>query len=355
MRDFKVNSWPFFGRFSSLLFGLMVIFGSCVENLHEEEMDNALLSSGVRGSGIYDAAHGGMEGFYFLPPMAEKTDYSGEFDPTQSPVVEISDDFSFNHIHAQFTMDGHGPDVIRVTGNHYNVNWSAARTGASAGTTYRIRVRLGNLILGYADVAVMRNGRDRAPDGVIRMNANETLPIKFRIEKRDWAQPQALRIELSWTPYLDLDSHLTGPIPGSSERFHIYYGDRGSEDSPPFAYLANDDTQGFEGETTFITRFFEGTYRFYVHNYSAYYDDTPLKASGARVRVYSGNDLLADFSVPQSDGTLWTVFEMDGISGEITPINEIRYEDPWEVMSLSTESSEESLILESIQNDRKNR
>jgi len=357
MKNFKVNNaWTRWGRFTSLIFGLMMIFGSCVENIHEGELDDVLLASAASGHGVSDGAHGGMEGFYFLPPMVQKTDFSGEFDPTLSPVVEISDDFSFNYIHAQFTMDGSGPDAIKVAGEHYHVNWSAGRTGATAGTTYRIRVRLGNMILGYADVAVVRNGSDMVPDGLIRMNANQTLPIKFRIEKMEMVQPlQPLRIELTWMPYRILDSHLTGPMPGSDERFHIAYWNRGSLDSPPFAFLDYDDVTGEVGETTYITQFFEGTYRFYVHHYT-HYDDIPFRETHARVRVFRGDELLYDFEVPQSEGYLWTVFELDGTTGTITPINQLSYEEPWEIYRLSPEPlmEEINLIFEAIQNNPRN-
>jgi len=321
---FSLDNLGLFGkrRLSGVVLMLLVLAGSCVESLQEEEMDALLLSSG--GYGISDAAHGGTEGFYFLPPLVTKADYQGEFEPKLSPVVEISSDLTFSTIHASFSMGTTGPNVIRQAGGHYHVNWSGNKTKAKPGHVYRIRVRLGNEVLGHADVAVVRNGREHVRDGLIRMNVNQTLPIKFRIEKRE--SVEVIRIELTWRPQLDLDAHLTGPIPGTTERFHIEYADKGSLDSSPYAMLLNDDLTGTTGEVILISRFFEGTYRFLVDNHeAAMFGGTPLKDAEAKVKVYKGIDLLAVFEVPQESGTVWTVFDMDGGSKEITSINQLKF------------------------------
>ena len=130
---------------------------------------------------------------------------------------------------------------------------------------------------------------------------------------------------------------MTGPIPNSSQRFHIYYGEPCyPQDSCTFdndgntvpgantdAVLDHDDTSSFGPETTTIVRQYSGAYKFFVHDFPG--NDptsTALSNSGAQVKVYQGNTLVATFNVPTNQaGTVWTVFELNGST--ITPINTI--------------------------------
>ncbi|MBN1154129.1 carboxypeptidase regulatory-like domain-containing protein [candidate division KSB1 bacterium] len=136
-----------------------------------------------------------------------------------------------------------------------------------------------------------------------------------------------IRIILTWgdTPY-DLDSHLTGPIPGNTTRFHVFYSDEGSRDSSPFTFLDHDDTQQFGPETITIVEQFDGVYRYSVHDFSNRDSNSSLvlSTSGAKVEIYEGSNLLRTFYVPNNTGgTLWTVFEMN--QDTITPINTMTY------------------------------
>lgn len=128
------------------------------------------------------------ENFFFLPPIGEKTSYSGVFDAQVNPVVEICELPECNPpYHAEFTKDGAGLEKIRVdiTDEHYIVNWHTNKTGAKVGSTYRITIKLNNTILGYADVIVVKNKGQAKKDGNnIVLVAGQTLPIKFRIEKK---------------------------------------------------------------------------------------------------------------------------------------------------------------------------
>ena len=127
------------------------------------------------------------DGFYFLPPMVKDAEYSGNFDPDLSPVVEICETPACDAFHASFDMDGEGSEQVRVDeeDEHYIANWSARSTGAEAGQTYRLRVLVNDLVLGHADVHVVRNGRDAneyRSAGEVAIVANQTLPVKFRVE-----------------------------------------------------------------------------------------------------------------------------------------------------------------------------
>src|SRR2546429_8458086 len=51
---------------------------------------------------------------------------------------------------------------------------------------------------------------------------------------------------------------------------------------------------------------------------------TALATSGARVDVYRGSSLITSFFPPPQDGTLWTVFELQG--EQLTAVNTVTYE-----------------------------
>jgi len=135
-----------------------------------------------------------------------------------------------------------------------------------------------------------------------------------------------IRIVLTWgsSPY-DLDSHLTGPIEDSNRRFHIYFGSKGYMTSSPYSNLDVDDTSSYGPETVTIREQKDGIYRYSVQNYSnkSSNSSTALANSEAIVKVYKGEGLVAQFPVPNQEGTLWTVFEIEG--NDIRAINNMSY------------------------------
>jgi len=156
-----------------------------------------------------------------------------------------------------------------------------------------------------------------------------------------------VRIVLTWgeTPR-DLDAILTGPIPGSDDRFRVWWQNRGSLTSTPFAFLDRDVTNSFGPETTTISQQFDGVYRYSVHDFTNRFSETSaqLGASNARVRVYDDTGQVAEFQVPSEPGTLWTVFELDGLSGNITPVNEMTFiSNGSDVMSLPQQKEREGI------------
>lgn len=136
------------------------------------------------------------------------------------------------------------------------------------------------------------------------------------------------RIVLTWGSIpSDIDSHLTGPISGSSSRFHVYFRDKGSSTFSPYTELDVDDIMSYGPETTTIYQQFDGVYKYSVHDYTNMdsSSSTALSNSGAQVKVYRGSNLVATFNVPvNQEGTLWSVFELSGDT--ITPINTMSYE-----------------------------
>ena len=160
----------------------------------------------------------------------------------------------------------------------------------------------------------------------------------------------SIRIVLNWglTPP-DLDSHLTGPVSdGSVDRFHCYYGDTKPND---FVSLDHDVTTSYGPETITISQTFDGIYRYSVHDYtnSDYNPSSALGQSGAQAVVYMGDSIVGTFNVPNQPGTLWTVFEMDGNSRIITPVNSMTYQsDPAAITSISRTKTDANLIFNNL-------
>lgn len=147
--------------------------------------------------------------------------------------------------------------------------------------------------------------------------ASQDLTLSASATANQW------RVVLTWVGTgRDLDLYLTLPGAGSS-RQQIYFLQPGNCAAAPFACLDRDASAAPGPETMTISQVGTGTYRFYVQNYNAPSSaaDSTLMFSGAQVRVFRGATQVATYQVPQQGGTLWTVFELDGASGNLTPKN----------------------------------
>jgi hypothetical protein len=127
-----------------------------------------------------------------------------------------------------------------------------------------------------------------------------------------------IRIVLTWNSSpADLEAHLTAPSEEGC-RYHCYYFNK----TIPTANLDLDDRDGYGPETITITDKVSGTYRYYVHDFTNRTANSRwLALSGAVVKVFYGDREPMVFSVPNVYGTVWHVFDMDGDTGEITPVN----------------------------------
>ncbi|HEU0055265.1 MAG TPA: hypothetical protein VFQ39_18890, partial [Longimicrobium sp.] len=113
---------------------------------------------------ISDAAHAGaVPGFYFLPPAVPAPSYSGTFDATLTPRVEICElsGSTCGTVIATFNY-GTGSTNVRVSTSdqHYIVNWHAGDYNLDVNKTYRISVFSGTFLLGFADVDVVSSGKE---------------------------------------------------------------------------------------------------------------------------------------------------------------------------------------------------
>lgn len=136
-----------------------------------------------------------------------------------------------------------------------------------------------------------------------------------------------MRIILEWSEEpKDLDSHLWGPTVDGTAMYHTYFHDMSYEvGGVTYAYLDRDDTD-YEGPetTTVYDMTANGVYSFYIHDYTN--QDNPYSTvmanSGAKVRVYMGEELIAQYHIPTSGvGTVWHVFDFDATTGTITGVN----------------------------------
>jgi pimeloyl-ACP methyl ester carboxylesterase len=202
-----------------------------------------------------------------------------------------------------------------------------------------------NLAAGYYALEITRSGYVSAVFSITvvggQANANQNSSISPELTTSE------VRVVLTWgaTPS-DLDSHLTGPsVEGG--RFHVYYGNRTYVFSGrTYAQLDRDVVTSYGPETITVHEQVPGVYRYSVHDYSnrSLSYSTALGNSGAQVRVYRGSTLVREFNVPASNGTLWTVFELDGAI--LTPVNAMSYEaSPINVQGLGVVTDGELLQI----------
>lgn len=142
------------------------------------------------------------------------------------------------------------------------------------------------------------------------------------------------RIVLTWNAEpRDLDSHLFGQL-SDQETFHIYYADMAYYSNGQLvAHLERDDTDGHGPETTtFYLTGVTGSYRFVVHRWSS---SGTLTSSGAIVKLYRGDELLADFHAASATAVggattesarYWDVFQL--VDGMLTPIMSLQDDRP---------------------------
>jgi hypothetical protein len=131
------------------------------------------------------------------------------------------------------------------------------------------------------------------------------------------------RITLTWgaEPH-DLDAHFWTPVI-QGQTWHIYSANPGHINNAPYCSLDVDCTNGYGPEQITISQVFPGTYKYGVYHYDG---DSTITTSHAVVRVYHQNQLLQTFNVPtviSQPNWWWHVFNLDGATGIITPVNTV--------------------------------
>ena len=178
----------------SLFSGLLILFviscsGSDFEfdDINDELTVLSQIQSSKYGKiGISDAANDGLDEFYFLTPTVAKIPkYHGRFHPNLLPVVEISDDFGFERFHQVYSrIDPVNKISVDHPNEQYVVFWDSFKTKAQKGKIYRVRVRVGDRVMGYMDVGIVSKGIKRLEGGLIPLEENRLMGIHFRLEEK---------------------------------------------------------------------------------------------------------------------------------------------------------------------------
>lgn len=155
----------------------------------------------------------------------------------------------------------------------------------------------------------------------------------------------SMRFVLNWgASPLDIDSHLNTPsIEGQT--YHIYYGSQGSATSAPYAALDHDVTSGYGPETMTIYQMFEGTYQYYIYNYSG---SPEITTSQAVLQIYNDNGLMQTLQIPTTGtGLYWNVCEINGSNGQLTIHNVIQEDAPGKFHEIYPKKAPTPFVLNS--------
>ncbi len=193
-----------------------------------------------------------------------------------------------------------------------------AETTSGADGSFMFEAPIGNY-----RVTVQKEGYVENTRSIVLSENMEELQISLSPENQPSVEGN-LRVVLRWgeTPS-DLDSHMVGPAENGS--FHVYYANK-VEDK---ADLDVDDVTSYGPETVSVREMVNGTYSYYVHDYTnrGSRSSTRLSNSGAYIQVYSANSLLYTINIPTNrGGTLWHVFDYDSETNQIQLINEFSYQ-----------------------------
>lgn len=129
------------------------------------------------------------------------------------------------------------------------------------------------------------------------------------------------RIVLTWDENpRDIDSHMIGTYSDNTS-FHVYFSRKNAYDGDVrICNLDVDDTSSYGPETVTLKTNTANPYYYYVHRWAGEGD---LAVSGAQVKVYQGDALIASFNVPtdQGSGRYWNVFAI--VNGQLVINNTV--------------------------------
>ncbi len=186
------------------------------------------------------------------------------------------------------------------------------------------------LTIGTYVYAIYAQGRIPLVSGA---TVNDTTATQLTTTVTEPVPAGQMRIVLNWgAEPSDLDSHLTGDSTTTAgrPRYHVFYANRVVRfaNGDTIAYLDVDDVTSYGPETITIYRFFPGTLRYKIHDYSNrnttgshYMSDS----SNAIVRVYTSAGLIREDRIRTGvAGNQWYVYDINGATQAITFVNTIR-------------------------------
>lgn len=178
-----------------LFLSVVLVAWSCSESIFDDEdinNDIAILSQSLSSTfgkmGVSDAANGGnVDEFYFLAPtIGQEPKFNGKFNPNLSPIVEISDDFEFKTVLHSFSREGSGSNkiILNSAEEFYEAQWDTSKSRAEKGKIYRVRVRIGEKVLGFVDVAIVSKETKKLDNNIVPLVEKQTLRVVYRLEDK---------------------------------------------------------------------------------------------------------------------------------------------------------------------------
>lgn len=168
-----------------LVIAIVALFPACSDRLLPTQIAADLDPS------LAQTATAPRAGFTFLAPLAQPTSLDGEFNPSLPVSVDVCNGTApctlASRIAEFTTKSGPGAETIRVDqdGQSYIVNWNTQKFNISTNTVYRVHVRVGDVVLGNADVLLVSNAKELrgVRPNQVGLVKGQTLPIRFRINK----------------------------------------------------------------------------------------------------------------------------------------------------------------------------
>jgi hypothetical protein len=231
-------------------------------------------------------------------------------------------------------------DVCTIVGTVLNTNEQpvAGARVFSRGVDYAIMDDAFTNAGGHFSVRAMKNARSDVwamrgsfASGTVRVSVLEECPVA--LESPLMLLEPAFAITLTWgASPSDLDSHLLIPMTWDEEYdyYNIAYYSMGDMGDNPYTMLDTDDTSSYGPEIISSAHLYQGTYQYWVHNYSMN-NSQNTHDSGAQVRLEVGGTIrtwnAVDVDVVGADGTgWWHVFNMTvaGTNVTVTPVQQFQ-------------------------------
>ena len=222
--------------------------------------------------------------------------------------------------------EGFGPETITIhnpqtgTYNYWVHNWSDDAPLAGSGAVVEVYDSNGLL---NRFTAPGSGEQDYWHVFNVVGSTGEIQTVNQMVDVSPGADMSSYHIVLTWAEEpADLDAHLLTPSVEGQE-YHIYSGNLGASDRPPYVTLNEDVQTGYGPEIISIHSLTSGTYTYYVENISG---EPSLTNSEAFITVWDGNVimLIGALNVPTSgDGRYWYAFDIDGSTGDFVIVNEI--------------------------------
>jgi len=220
-------------------------------------------------------------------------------------------------------------DVCRIEGyvnNDSGTPVAGARVVAKA-TDYALRDEAFTDASGFYSVRARKNSATDVwatfgarISNVTRVDVGEACPVTLELPLVLTVPMFAVSLTWGDTPN-DLDSHLYIPMTWDDgedpdyDWHHLYYGNYGDLSDYPYTELDQDDTSYFGPENITGTRVYQGTYEYWVRDFS---DDliSNFTASAAQVRLeVAGGTWIFDVDDVPTDGVgdygWWHVFDVN--------------------------------------------